>query len=151
MLANKETQWINCGSSHTKSCLRHRHPCLTTPHLCLLISVIITLLSIHNLTWQRNLYHKCNVRDWRGLIVVAVEQIMTLSGFWQLLDESNSYQNEWDPKIMLVRDFMVKGRLIRLLGITYTNKMHILFCSSLHKNSTVMRVWLWNFLGWVSS
>jgi hypothetical protein len=37
-----------------------------------------------------------------------------------------------------------------LLGTTHINKMHLLFGSSIHRNSTVKRAWLAVVLGWVT-
>lgn len=54
---------------------------------------------------------------------------MTMSGSWQLLGETKPHQIERDLETMQVWD-IVKGKLIRLFGITHTNKIYFLFFSS---------------------
>ena len=53
-----------------------------------------------------------------------------------------SYQNERNPETLQVWDYIVKNDLKKLIGITYTNKMHLLFGNISLKNSTVKCVWL---------
>jgi len=55
----------------------------------------------------------CNVRYWQG-------EWSSVHKTWQwaapeLLGELNSHMNERDPKIMEVWDYMVGGRLIRIV------------------------------------
>jgi len=44
---------------------------------------------------------------------------------------------------------MIEGRFKRIVCTTYINKMHILFSSLFHRNSTV-RAWLRAILKWVT-
>lgn len=62
----------------------------------------------------------------------------------------NTHPNEMNLKVLQVCDFIVDDELKELIGITYDNKMHLLFgCPSL-KNSTIKRAWLGEILGWVT-
>lgn len=48
----------------------------------------------------------------------------------------NTYQNdEKDLDVVQLRDYTVKDDLKELINITYTIKMHLLFCIPLLKNS----------------
>ena len=47
-------------------------------------------------------------------------------------------------------DSIVDDDLKELIGTTYTNKMHLLFSSILHKNSIVKHVWHGVVMGWVT-
>ena len=51
---------------------------------------------------------------------------------------------------MQVLDCTVEDDLKELIGTTYTNKMHLLFGSLLHKNFTVKHVWREVVIGWVT-
>ena len=44
----------------------------------------------------------------------------------------------------------IENDLKKLIDITYTNKMHLLFGSLLYKNSTLKRVWLGVVMGCVT-
>ena len=60
------------------------------------------------------------------------------------LDES--HQNE-NPKTVQIWDYTVEDNLNELIGITYINKMHLLFGNLSHKNSIVKHVWLGVVMG----
>ena len=47
-------------------------------------------------------------------------------------------------------DYTVKDDLKELIGIIYTNKMHLLFGSLSLKNSIVKHAWLGVVMGWVT-
>ena len=51
---------------------------------------------------------------------------------------------------MQVCAYTIEVDLKELIDIIYTNKMHLLFGSPSHKNSTVKRVWLEIVMEWVT-
>ncbi|KAL5172315.1 hypothetical protein HKD37_16G045094 [Glycine soja] len=56
---------------------------------------------------------------------------------WSCNTPLESHQNERDPKVVQVWDYTVEDDLKELIGITYTNKMHLLFGSPSLKNVIV--------------
>jgi len=91
----------------------------------------------------------------RMLFLMLLPTLSTLGGrlspLWMLFMLSRgmkcntpckSYQNERNPETLQVWDYIVKNDLKKLIGITYTNKMHLLFGNISLKNSTVKCVWL---------
>ena len=91
----------------------------------------------------------------RMLFLMLLPTLSTLGGrlspLWMLFMLSRgmkcntpckSYQNERNPETLQVWDYIVKNDLKKLIGLTYTNKMHLLFGNISLKNSTVKCVWL---------
>lgn len=54
-----------------------------------------------------------------------------------------SHQNQMDLETIQIWDCTVEDDLKKLINITYTNKIYLLFGSISLKNSTVKCVWLW--------
>ena len=61
-----------------------------------------------------------------------------------------SHQNEKDLEVVQVWDYAVEDDLKELIGITYTNKMYLLFGSLSLKNFIVKRAWLGVVMGWMT-
>ena len=91
----------------------------------------------------------------RMLFLMLLPTLSTLGGrlspLWMLFMLSRgmkcntpckSYQNERNPETLQVWDYIVEDDLKKLIGTTYTNKMHLLFGNISLKNSTVKCVWL---------
>ena len=56
---------------------------------------------------------------------------------WACSTLKELHRNERDPEAVQEWNGIVENNLKELIGITYTNKMHILFGSLSFKNSTV--------------
>ena len=64
------------------------------------------------------------------------------------LIESHKYES--DTKVIQIWDYIIEDDLKKLIGIAYTNKMHLLFSSLSLKNSTIKRAWLGVVIGQVT-
>ena len=70
---------------------------------------------------------------------------------WWACDTLNeSHWNKRDLEGVQVWDYTIEDDLKKLISITYTNKMHLLFSSSSLRNSIVKCVWLRIVMGWVT-
>ncbi|AES65301.2 hypothetical protein MTR_2g037820 [Medicago truncatula] len=72
--------------------------------------------------------------------VVAGAQGTTMSSSQQFINEPNQIGMRGIPRPCRYGTAWLKEDLYELFGTTYINKMHLLFGSTFHKNSTVKRV-----------
>jgi len=82
--------------------------------------------------------------------VVAGAQGTTMSGSRQLLEKPNHIGMRGILRLCRYGTTWLKEGLLELFRTTYINKMHLLFGSPFHKNSTVKRAWLGVVFGWVT-